>query len=101
MKLIIAVLALTISGSIQAETILFSKNKLGGKIVLTNEKCVDNSGFFMYSTNPNGDNIHGCWYYDETVGVNVIWSDGSFKTYSLSGFEIPQKNKPKTNNNAL
>jgi hypothetical protein len=101
MKLIIAVLALTISGSIQAETLLYGKNKLGGKLVLTTEKCSGGSGGFAYSTNPNGDNIHGCWFYDETVGVNIVWSDGSFKTYSLTNFEQPAKNKAQANGNSL
>ena len=77
---------------------MFGKNKLGGKVVLTDEKCSGGSGGFAYSVNPNGNNIHGCWFYDETVGVNIVWSDGAFKTYPITNFEIPIKNKSTKEN---
>jgi hypothetical protein len=98
MKLIIAVLALSVSGLAQSGTLLFGFNKLGGKLVLTDEKCTTSAGGFAYSVNPNGNNLHGCWTYDEAIGVNIIWSDGAFKTYPLDNFQLPTKNKSTKEN---
>ena len=91
MKLIIGMLcAIGLSGAYAQE--YSSVTKTGGEIRLTYRKCESNSykrPFHVYSRNPDGRAIYGCWSM-EGDWIHVRWDDGDNRIYPASSFyEVP------------
>lgn len=59
--------------SVQAEEWMETQNNAGGKILFTQAKC-DGRGRMVIATMPDGDTVHGCWYYFSEM-VHVVWTD--------------------------
>lgn len=69
------IFALTlIACSAQAEEWMETQNNAGGKILFVTSNCSEGSGKTVISTMPDGDTIHGCWYYFSDM-VHVVWTD--------------------------
>lgn len=104
MKKILALLLLSLSVHVSAETLATLNNKAGGKIVLTDRPCVYKGTHhdklnFVYNYGSSGQSSEGCWGIEGEV-VAVIWfdSEGTMR-YPLSNFVINQNYKAKSKNN--
>jgi hypothetical protein len=104
MKKILALLLLSLSVHVSAETLATLNNKAGGKIVLTDRPCIHKGTTyeklnFVYNYDNSGYSSEGCWGIEGEV-VAVIWFDsqGTMR-YPLANFVINQNYKPKSKNN--
>ena len=79
---------LLVSSSALADTAAYSVNQNGGKIILTDVVCANNSSSYMaYSQSPNTTTLFGCWFSDDT-NVHIVWNDGDIRSYPFSGWNI-------------
>lgn len=70
-------LLLALAGAANAEEWMETQNSAGGKILFTQAQC-DGRGRMVISTIPDGDTVHGCWYYFSEM-VHVIWTDSRIR----------------------
>jgi hypothetical protein len=75
-----------------ADAIFETPNQGGGKIVLTDELCRDNSHKLAYSMIAGADTILGCWAADSQY-VHIGWYDGSLRSYPVDGWVYLKSNK--------
>lgn len=68
-----------------AKTIAESKNKGGGKIVLTDEICSDNKNLLAYSQVANASTLLGCWLTDDNF-IHIRWDDGDLRSYPYNAW---------------
>lgn len=91
MKKLIAVLLIAVPMIGNAESIAYTINKNGGKIVLTNDKCGNFNLYHAYtsgnSTN-SGSITNGCWFLDEfTKQIIIQWEgNNTANTYDFNGW---------------
>lgn len=78
----------------QADVIMETANKGGGKIVLTDEYCNDSRFRIAYTMTPETETVFGCWTADDSF-IHIKWDGGRLRSYDYSGW-IVKKNK-KTN----
>jgi hypothetical protein len=90
-KLLIALLAVPLLG--HAEAVFETSNQAGGKIVLTDEYCRDDSHKLAYSMVPGYDTILGCWTADNQY-IHIAWYDGGLRSYDYSLWRKIKKVKP-------
>lgn len=79
MKKLIAVLLIAVPMIGNAESIAYSMNKVGGKIVLTDEKCGEKDLFLAYSSgdaSKSGTVLFGCWLLDKFAKQVIIQWQG-------------------------
>lgn len=90
--LITVIAAVVFTTEANAETLAYTKNELGGKIVLTDTKCTSGVGSVAYSTNPRGQTLLGCWVYDD-VFVHILW-EGTVnpRAYGLENWHLTKGN---------
>ena len=69
----IALILCLLAGAVHADEWMETQNNAGGKILFTQAQC-DGRGRLVISTLPDGDTIHGCWFYFSDM-VHVIWTD--------------------------
>ncbi len=81
-------------GTAHAATVAESRNKGGGKMVLTDIKCSSQTGYVAYSVVPNQSTLGGCWFVDDQF-VHIRWSDGDYRAYPIENWEIKQDKKPR------
>lgn len=86
MKKLLIVLLFAIK-SVYADTAATFINGTGGKTVMTDILCKNQSGYIAYSQNPRGSTQFGCWWSDDTM-VHITWSDGEFRSYPFRVFEM-------------
>lgn len=108
MKKILASLLLLLSVHASAEMMATLPNKAGGKIVLTDEVCIDPSTKERYDSlkraynySSEGGTSEGCWMLeDESVVVVWVLNRGREKSrYPLENFTM-NKNYSKRNRNS-
>lgn len=86
--ILVTVIAAILFNTAEAAPLAYSRNELGGKIVLTDVKCTTGSGSVAYSTNPKGQSVFGCWVYDD-VYVHILWNGtASPRAYDLSTWQL-------------
>ena len=90
-KLLIALLIVPIIA--HSEALFETYNKGGGKIVLTDELCRDNSHKLAYSMMAGYDTLLGCWTADSQY-VHIGWYDGTLRSYEYNGWRDVRKTKP-------
>lgn len=104
MKKILALLLLSLSAHVSAETVATQPNQAGGKIVLTDDACIHSGKTYSnlnraYNYGSAGYTSEGCWgVEDETV--IVYWIDTNQKMrYPVSAFTMnPNHSSAKKNN---
>lgn len=71
-----------------AGTIAHMPNLAGGRIMLSDADCSNNTGTGIVISNmPTGEVISGCWTYDsETLTVRVVWASGAIKIFNSDQF---------------
>ena len=87
------ILALLV-GTAQAQSILWSENADGGKIVLQDDMCYSFSThkyypslYAMYTYNASGTSIRGCWAIEDGM-IHVVWEqDGSESRFPVNRFK--------------
>ncbi|MFN7323065.1 MAG: hypothetical protein ACK5SP_02210 [bacterium] len=74
-----------------AEAWLETRNEIGGRIVLLQNKCNDKypSLRLMMATHPNGRVVYGCWTYFAGM-VQVVYDDGTTYNYPPQTFEYKE-----------
>ena len=89
MKKLLVILMLGLSTQVMADTVGWMHNNGGGKIVLTDKDCQEDSRQFMaYATSNSVSTQFGCWFSDDVM-VHITWSStGSFKSYALENWNI-------------
>lgn len=92
-NLLVAVLLAVLPLSGQAEALFETRNKAGGKIVLTDEQCRDQTHKLAYSVMPGGDTLLGCWSADNSF-IHIGWYDGSLRSYPYDGWYDVRRVKP-------
>ena len=101
MKKLVCIFLATLSIA-QADTLATSPNNANGLLVLTDVTCEGTNQFHVYSTNPTGNTLFGCWFSDSSM-VHVTWKDGSVRSYPLENWninkDVAKKMKSKTKNN--
>lgn len=86
--------ALLISLPAHAEALFELRNQAGGKMILTDEKCRDNSHYLAYSMMPNYQTLLGCWSADSQY-VHIGWYDNDLRSYPIgSWIYIGKSTKP-------
>ena len=106
MKKMVASLLLLLSVHANAEMVAWLGNQAGGKIVLTDEKCIDpvtkeryDSLNRAYNYGSSGNTSEGCWIIEDD-SIIVIWvnSNGRSKSrYPLENFTMnPNYSKKKS-----
>ena len=77
-----------------SEALFELRNQAGGKIILTDEKCRDNSHYLAYSMMPNYPTLLGCWAADSQY-VHIGWYDNDLRSYPATSWTyIGKGNKP-------
>ena len=89
MKIIIAILGLTISLMANSTVIIQTTNKGGGTIALTDEIC-DTGGKIAYATHPDLNTLLGCWSSDNTM-IHILWEGKNLRSYDFTGWQIMNK----------
>jgi hypothetical protein len=104
MKKIVALLLLSLSAHVSAETVATQPNQAGGKIVLTDEQCKHDGRVFdklnrAYNYGSAGYTSEGCWgIEDETV--IVYWIDTNQKMrYPITAFTMNANHSSAKKNN--
>jgi hypothetical protein len=75
-----------------ATAIAYSRNDVGGKIVLTTNACEKNTGLNAYTTHPDGAVDFGCWLADELF-VLIHWDKAGLQNYSHDRFQAAKSNE--------
>lgn len=78
-----------------ATVIAYSRNDVGGKIVLTAANCEKNTGLNAYTTHPDGAIDFGCWGADE-LHVMVHWDKTGLQNYGHDRFYSLKTNERLT-----
>lgn len=65
--------------------VAYSRNDVGGKIVLTASNCERNTGLAAYTTHPDGAIDFGCWNADELF-IMIFWDKAGLQNYSHERF---------------
>lgn len=65
--------------------VAYSNNDVGGKIVLTVNKCEKLAGTVAYTTAPDGKVDYGCWSFDELYIV-INWDKEGINNYTYDKF---------------
>ncbi len=65
--------------------VAYSNNDVGGKIVLTVNKCEKLPGTVAYTTAPDGKVDYGCWTFDELFIV-INWDKAGINNYTYDRF---------------
>lgn len=76
-----------------SEAMFELRNQAGGKMILTDEKCRDNTHYLAYSMMPNYQTLLGCWSADSQY-VHIGWYDGDLRSYPVGSWIFIGKNKP-------
>lgn len=79
-----------VAGFAHADQWLEAGNQDGGKILLLQAKCSskkDEAGRLVTTAASTGKSMTGCWYYIADA-IHVIWSDGTYYTYSKDIFTL-------------
>ena len=63
----------------------YSNNDVGGKMVLTLNKCEKSTGSVAYTTAPDGKVDYGCWNFDELFIV-IKWEKAGINNYTYDKF---------------
>jgi len=102
MKKILALLLLCLSAHANAEMVAWLANKGGGKIVLTNQVCVDpvtkeryEPLKRAYNYDSSGGTSEGCFFVEDE-SVVVVWVEPTGRTksrYPLVNFTLSEKFK--------
>lgn len=79
-----------IASSAHAERWFEMPNEAGGKIILTESKCISSEGKLVIATTPSGGNVQGCWYYFADM-VHIVWQHGKTSSFNPSDFTPRQK----------
>jgi hypothetical protein len=91
---LIVSLTLCFSTRVIADVLAHTTNNVGGKIVITDNKCVKASGRVAYSTNPSGETIFGCWVNDSSF-IHILWNGATNpNSYPYTGWETANKQSP-------
>ena len=92
MKKILVLLLLSLSAHANADTVAWMQNQGGGKIVLTDKDCQEDSRQFMaYASSNSISTQFGCWFSDDMM-VHITWSStGNFKSYPIENWNINQE----------
>lgn len=69
----------------QSIVVAYSKNEVGGKIVLTGEGCEKRAGHSAYTTHPDGNIDFGCWTFDELY-ILIYWDKAGLIHYGYDKF---------------
>jgi len=77
---------------INATALAYSRNDVGGKIVLTTNTCEKNTGLNAYTTHPDGAVDFGCWLADELF-VLIHWDKAGLQNYSHDRFHSAKGNE--------
>lgn len=72
--------------------IAYSRNDVGGKIVLTATTCERATGLSAYTTHPDGAIDFGCWSADE-LHVLINWDKAGLQNYSHERFHSMKTNE--------
>jgi len=75
-----------------ATALAYSRNDVGGKIVLTTNACEKNTGLNAYTTHPDGAVDFGCWLADELF-VLIHWDKAGLQNYSHDRFQAAKSNE--------
>jgi len=75
-----------------ATALAYSRNDVGGKIVLTTNTCEKNTGLNAYTTHPDGAVDFGCWIADELF-VLIHWDKAGLQNYSHDRFHSAKGNE--------
>jgi len=90
-----------VAGVCQADTLASMPNQGGGKIVLTDDKCVVGGKNYptlnrAYNYTSEGYTMDGCYTVEDSTVV-VVWElangDGKKMRYSISNFTLIKKSK--------
>lgn len=88
MNKILIVLGLLVSFSSEAKIVLEANNNGGGKMILTDELCNDNTHRLAYSQVANISTLLGCWVGDGQF-VHIRWYDNDLRSYPYSIWRLP------------
>lgn len=91
-KYLLAAVLMVITLNAQAKVIAEMYNKGGGKIVITNDLCNDNTNFLAYTTSGSIGTLVGCWNYDDSF-VHIRWYDGDLRSYPMELWVVKKKFK--------
>ena len=91
-------LLLSVSTAVKAETFATLPNQGGGKIVLTDERCVVNGRHYeklnrSYFYTSSGTSGEGCWTTEGEVIVVVWENDDKVRRYPMENFTLGPKYK--------
>lgn len=95
-------LLLSVSTAVKAETFATLPNQGGGKIVLTDERCVVNGRHYdklnrAYFYTSSGTSGEGCWT-TEGETIVVVWeNDDKVRRYPMENFTLGPKYKNNNN----
>ena len=104
MKKTLALLLLCLSAHVSAETVATQPNQAGGKIVLTDDPCIQNGKNYeklnrAYNYGSAGYTSEGCWIVEDET-VIVVWIDTNQKMrYPITAFTMNANYGKKSNNN--
>ena len=98
MKKIIAVVLFSISLTVYSKGVAYMINEGGGRIVITNEKCMNKErtktyeGMWrIYTYNAKGDTTEGCFEFENDT-IHVFWPEYKQENrYPLSNFTTFEK----------
>ena len=82
----------SVKAPINATALAYSRNDVGGKIVLTTNTCEKNTGLNAYTTHPDGAVDFGCWTADELF-VLIYWDKAGLQNYSHDRFHSAKGNE--------
>ena len=99
--LLVSLSALT---SVKADTFATLPNQGGGKIVITDERCVVNGKHYdklnrAYFYTSSGTSGEGCWTTEGEVIVIVWEADDKVRRYPMENFTLGPKYKNNSNRN--
>lgn len=75
-----------------ATALAYSRNDVGGKIVITTANCEKNTGLNAYTTHPDGAIDFGCWSADELY-ILINWDKAGLQNYSYERFYAVKTNE--------
>jgi hypothetical protein len=93
-----------VSTAVKADTFATLPNQGGGKIVITDERCVVNGRHYeklnrAYFYTSSGTSGEGCWTTEGEVIVIVWESDDKVRRYPMENFTLAPKYKNNSRNN--
>jgi hypothetical protein len=73
--LLAGLLALCFASPIESKELAHTDNKVGGRIVLTDQSVPSCKGMFAYTQDQNGNFHTGCWTTDFKTKIFIKWVD--------------------------